>query len=79
MMHDSKSLFNVYTKPTTSTEKRLTVARQTVKDAYNFFEASDITFKQSNFNISKALTKVITNSNLFIINKIGKIDHSVSH
>lgn len=58
MVTDSPSLFNVLTKPYCTTEKRLMIYLQTVKDSYKSFEASNFALIKSEFNTSDALTKL---------------------
>lgn len=78
MMTDSKSLFDVLTKTTMTTKKRLIIDLQTVKNAYASFEVSDVALLLSKFNIADALTKVKTNSILLNTIKSKKIDHPIA-
>ena len=54
---DSLSLFDVITKATLPTEKRLMVDLQTVKELYKKGKLDNIWFIRSEFNPADALTK----------------------
>lgn len=62
MLTDSLSLFDVVTKATVTTEKRLMIDIQVVKDSYHRNEIEHISFIRSEYNPADALTKVRPNS-----------------
>ena len=66
MLTDSLSLFDVVTKATLTTEKRLMIDIK-VKDTYHRNEIENIGFIRSEYNPSDALTKVKPSSILEII------------
>ena len=58
MFTDSKSLFDVITKCSHTTEKRLMIDISTVRKAYENFEISDVGFLGSENNPADAFTKI---------------------
>lgn len=65
--HGFKSFFDVITKSTTTTEKRLIVAVRAIRETYERLEVSDVGLISSEAPPSDALTKVNDNS---ILNSI---------
>ena len=57
MFTDSKSLFDVITKCSSTTEKRLMIDISTVRTAYESFEVSEVGFIRSENNPADAFTK----------------------
>lgn len=62
MVPDSQFLFDVLIETTCLTEKRLMIDLETVKDAYNSLEISDLALFRSGINIVGPLTKPKANS-----------------
>jgi len=58
MYTDSKSLFDIITKCSHTTEKRLMIDVAAVREGYERFEISDIGFIRSEHNIAVGLTKL---------------------
>lgn len=58
MFTDSKSLFDVLTKCSITTEKRLMIDIKTVREAYDRQEVSDVGFLRSEFKAADTFTKV---------------------
>lgn len=58
MITDSLSLFDVLTKASTTTEKRLKIDLQTVQNSYDKSEIQDVAFIRSEYNIADVLTKM---------------------
>ena len=77
MLTDSKSLFDVLTSSSTTTEKRLMIDLQTVQDSYNKNEITDVAHIRSIYNISDALTKVKKESILLDTLRTSKLSHPV--
>lgn len=77
MFTDSKCLFDVITKNTTTTEKRLMIDVQTIREAYEKMEISDVGWIRSEQNPADALTKVKDNEVLDRIIDEGILDHEV--
>lgn len=77
MFTDSLSLFDVLTKATVTTEKRLMIDLKTVKDSYKCQEIENICHVRSEFNPADALTKVKRNLLLEQFLETNKLDHPV--
>lgn len=77
-MTNSKSLFDVSTKATTTTKEKLFTDLITVKNAYYSLEVNDDALMTSEFNIADALTIVKTDSILLDTIQYGKIDRPVA-
>ena len=77
MFTDSLSLFDVLTRAKTTTEKRLMIDLQTVKDSYDKKEIESVSFVRSEYNVADALTKVKKASTLIEVMRTGKIDHPI--
>lgn len=77
MFTDSKSLFDIITKCSGTTEKRLLIDIKAVREAYERFEVSDVGFVRSENNPADAFTKIKCNSALFKILKNNKCDFEV--
>lgn len=77
MLTDNKSLFDVLTKATSTTEKRLMIDIQTVRDAYRSFEVNDVALVRSEFNIADALTKCKSQSIMIDTIRNGRLDHPI--
>ena len=74
---DSRSLFDVITRNTTTTEKRLMVDIRAIREAYEHMEISDVAWIRSENNPADALTKVKENHILNGILDNGRIAHAV--
>lgn len=77
MFTDSKSLFDVISKNSTTTEKRLMVDVQAMREAYERMELSDVAWVKSEDNPADSLTKVKENAVLNRIVDEGKVDHDI--
>lgn len=75
---DSKCLFDVITKHTTTTEKRLMIDIKAVREAYERMEISDVGWIRSKDNPADALTKLTENAVLETIIRDGFVDHDIS-
>ena len=64
MFTDCKSLFDIITKCSGTTEKRLLIDIKSVREAYDDFEISDVGFVRSENNPADGFTKVKPNSAL---------------
>lgn len=64
MLSDSLLLVEDLTKPSTTTEKRLKLDLQSVRNSNEEKGIEDVDYIMSEFNIAGALTKLKTNSNL---------------
>lgn len=78
MVFDSKSLFEVLTETTTTTEKRLMIDLGTMKDATGSFEVSDFALIRYEFKIADALINERTIFNMLDTNKSIEIDHPLA-
>ena len=58
MLSDSKSLFDVITKSTCTSEKRLMIDISAVREAYGKQEISDVGFVTTKNNPADAFTKI---------------------
>jgi hypothetical protein len=58
MLTDSKSLFDVITKSSTTTERRLMIDISAVRNAYDVGEIQDVGWVRTNFNPADAFTKI---------------------
>ncbi|MEM1283154.1 MAG: reverse transcriptase domain-containing protein [Chlamydiota bacterium] len=74
---DSKSLFDIITKNSSSIEKRLMIDIKSVRHGYESMEISDIGFARSTCNPADAFTKITVNEPLTRIVKHGKADMEV--
>ena len=77
MLTDSKCLFDIITKQSETTEKRLEIDVKAVREGYNAFEISDIGFIRSANNPADALTKVRGNDSLLKLLETNKCDFDV--
>ena len=77
MYTDSLSLFDVLTKSTTTTEKRLMIDLRSVRECYENQELDNVAHIRSQFNPADSLTKIKRNSILDQILSDGKIHHPV--
>ena len=77
MCTDSKTLFDVVTKNTTTTEKRLMIDIKAVRESYERMELSDVAWIRSENNPADALTKVKENAVLNRIVDQGIVDHGI--
>ena len=77
MFTDSLSLLDVLTRAKVTTERRLMIDLQTVKESYDKKEIDNVSFIRSEYNISDALTKIKKDSILLKTLKSGKLDHPV--
>lgn len=77
MFTDSKTLFDVITKNTTTTEKRLMIDIKAVRESYERMELSDVAWIRSENNPADALTKVKENAVLNHIVDKQVVDHEV--
>lgn len=77
MFTDSKSLFDIITNCSGTTEKRLLIDIKAVREAYEIFDVSDLGFIRSEHNPADAFTKLKPNSALMHILKSNKSDFEV--
>lgn len=77
MFTDSKSLFDIITKYSDTTEKRLQIDLSSVREGYKSQEISDIAFIRSQFNPADALTKITNNNILQNIIQLNYINHPI--
>ena len=77
IMTDSLSLFDVITKATATTEKRLMIDLETVREAYRKQEIMNIGFIRTQFNPADALTKLMTSHILQHMLIHSKIEHPI--
>lgn len=56
MINDSQSLFDVLSKATCTTKRRITIDFRTVKDAFKWFGANDVVLVRSDHKIADAFT-----------------------
>lgn len=77
MRTNSLSLFDVLTKATVTTEKRLMIDLQTVKDSYRNNEINNVAFILSENNLSDKFTKVNANICLMTTLRFGTILHQM--
>lgn len=75
---DSKSLFDVITKNSVISEKRLMVDVQAIREAYQRMEIYDVAWIRSEFNPANALTKIKENQVLHRVLDEGIIEHPVA-
>lgn len=73
----SKSLFDIITKCSTTTEKRLLIHVKAVREDYEKFELSDVGFVRSENNPSDGFTKLNCNDALFKILSTNKCDFDI--
>lgn len=74
---NSKRLFDVITKNSTTTDKRLIIDIQPIREAYLCMEIHDIDWIRSEHNPADALTKVKENPILNAILEEGAINYPV--
>ena len=74
---DSRSLFDVITRNTSTSEVRLMVDVRSMRESYERMEISDLGWIRSEHNPADALTKMKENSVLNAILDEGKILHPV--
>lgn len=72
---DSLTLFDVLIKSTITTEKRLMMDLQTVKDSYRKMKLNNVAFVQSESMLADSLTKIKPNHLLSKVLSTGIIDH----
>lgn len=77
MLTDSKSLFDVITKSSNTSERRLMTDIHSVREAYNKFEISDIGFIRTHNNPADAFTKLGPNDALEHLLRNGRADFEV--
>lgn len=77
MFTDSKSLFDIITKCTSMTEKRLLIDVKAVREAYEKFEVSDVGFVRSENNPADSFTKMRPNDALNRILHFNKSDFKI--
>lgn len=77
MMTDSLSLFDVITKSTITTERRLMIDIKAAKESYQKNEIQDIAYIRSENNPADAITKIMKQSILDHILRTNKIEHPV--
>lgn len=77
MFTDSKTFFDVITKNTTTTEKRLMIEIKAVRESYERMELSDVPWIRSENNPADALSKVKENAVLNHIVDKQVVDHEV--
>lgn len=74
---NSKSIFDIITKNSKRTEKRLQIDTHVVRQAYELYEISDVGFVRSENNPAGAFTKIGHNSALAIILNYNRCDFDV--
>lgn len=77
MLTDSKSLFDIITKNSHTSEKRLQIDIQVIREAYEKHEISDVGFIRSENNPADAFTKLQYNRALSKIMEKGLADFDV--
>lgn len=77
MFTDSMSFFDVITKNTTTTEKRLMIDVQAVREAYERMEVSDVAWIESAMNPADPLTKLKSNPILDCILDECIVEHDI--
>lgn len=77
MFTDSKSLFDVITKYSDTTEKRLQIDLSSIREGYNCQDISHIAFIRRQHNPADSLTKITNNLVLENILKYNFIDHPI--
>ena len=77
MITDSKSLFDVITQCSQTLEKRLMIDLQSVRDAYQCHEISNIGFVRGPNNLADGMTKTGNREQLFNLLRTGKADFEV--
>lgn len=74
ILTDSKSLFDIITKSSTTTERRLMIDIKSVREGYENFDISDVGFIRSEHNPADSFTKIGNNNCLQYILNYGKCD-----
>ena len=77
MFTDSLSLFDVVTKATITTERRLMIDIAGVKQAYKAKEIHTLGFIRTNYNVADALTKVKACDAMRKTLRTGKLEHPI--
>lgn len=77
MFTDSKSLFDIITKCSSTTEKRLLIDVKAVREAYEKFEVSDVGFVRTENNPADSFTKLKPNDALQRILSHNKSDFPI--
>ena len=77
MYTDSLSLFDVLTKASMTTEKRLMIDIQCIKDFSRKMEVDDIAYVKSEYDIADPLTKIRLDSILIDTLRSNKLNHPV--
>lgn len=77
MFTDSKSLFDIITKCSSTTEKRLMIDIRSVQEGYETQEISDMGLVRSEFNPADCLTKVAHNQVMESIMNLNYLQHPV--
>ena len=79
MLTDSKSIFDVITKPSTTTKKRLLINIKAIREGYENLENSNVGFVRSNNNQADAFTNLGSNNALHRILQHCCADFDVEH
>ena len=74
LLTDSKSLFDVLSKGTTTTEKRLMIDIEATRQAYDEEVINNLGWIRREYNIADSLTKIQINSIMKKFMLTGKID-----
>ena len=77
MLTDSKSLFDVITKNSSTTEKRLMIDIASARESYGRLEISNIGLVRSEHNIADAMTKPKKCAALNYVVTDGKLAHPI--
>lgn len=74
---DSKSLFKIITRCSSSSKKGLMIDFKAMQQAYQRFNILSIYYIVSEFNPCHAMTKAVNNATLVKLATEGKIDHPI--
>ena len=77
MFTDSKSLFDIITKCSNTSERRLMIDLQAVRDAYQSYEISNVGFLRGPNNPADALTKANKCNALNHLLRTGKANFNI--
>lgn len=77
ILTDSLSLFDVITKASSTTEKRLMIDLKCTKDAYEKKEIEMLGFVRTQYNPADCLTKVMNAEQLIRIITSARLDHPI--
>lgn len=77
MGSSSQFLFDIFTKDTCTTKKRLMIYVQTVEDAYKSFEGTDVAIIKFDFSVADALKNPISISILIDAILSGLTEHPI--